>query len=1013
MKAFKFYVLFFFLTLIFVGQMYAAVIGKLKGKVINKATGDPIPGVQIMISSIWFDDIEVDVAKKLGAVSDIDGQYFILNIEPGVYTVEAQMIGYKKVKKTKVEISAGHTTILNFAMEETAIKGEEVVVEAKREVIKKDLSSSSIAIKSDELETAPQVEDIYDFVNMQAGVSGWSIRGAGTEHTKFLMDGLLMVDNRANEPIAQPNLSTIEEITILKGGFNAEYGNVRSGIINVVTKKGSREKYHATVDIRYSPAHYKHKGPSLFDKDNYYIKPYFDTTDSLCWKGTDILPDSLKERYPNFEGWINFAKDKPGTPEQYRNVFIWEHRLPGANKLLPSGYKGPEREGHYGDKPDMIIDAGFGGPVPGLGKKLTFYASYRTNKDAFALPVWREYYEDNNFQLKLTYYINSNMELDFDGLWGKTKTMSRGVSGGSRNSYLRSGEDILWSSLTAGPGDRASGSLYLPNALTPYDIDRSVWGFTFTHTLSPKTFYNIHFTRIHIENFADSSFYRFRDTTTIVDLGNGIRLDERPYGLIVENIYSIEGTMNMGGIQASQRDYSTVTTYNVKADITSQIDNHNEIKAGLEFTYDENKTHVGSHELYTMNQGWDDIWEGKPIRFSGFLQDKIEFEGMIANIGVRMDYFDPNISWFTETYSKYYTASFKNKLMTEVPRKKIDGKFKISPRFGISHPISERAKLYFNYGHFYQMPLTKELYGIGTGWSTDPLGYLGNPDLDFEKTVAYELGYEHDIAGQYLIHIAGYYKDITNQVGYVQYTGVDEIINYTTTRNNCYEDIRGFEISFRKRFGRWFSGWINYDYMLKSWGYTGRYHYYQDRRLQATSGIFESSEIQTNAQPGIRAQVTFRIPLDINKYYGGWDFSFLFTWRDGPRFTWDPLHLNTPEVRNNVEWKDYYMVDAKFSREFKIKGAVLEVYGNVNNLFDIEYLDLYSRGFLNGADFDQYMKSLHLPMYKDPKYSSYTGGDDKPGDVKSKDKPYINMPNRYFLTYLNPRYFTIGIRFKF
>ncbi len=1004
-----------FLCLVFfllVGDIMAATTGKLKGYVADKATGERLPGVQVVVTSIWFGDIEVDVAKKMGAISDADGNYFILNIEPGVYTIVAKLIGYKTVVKQKVAISSGHTTILNFSMEQTAIQGEEVVVVAKKEIIKKDLSSSSIEIKSTELNEVPQVNDIQDYVNLQAGVSGWSIRGGNVRETQFMMDGLLMVDNRANEPIAQPNLSSIEEINILKGGFNAEYGNVRSGIINVVTKKGSRSKYHMTLDIKYSPAHYKHRGPSLFDKDNYYVKPYYDTTDSLCWKGTDILPDSLKDRYPTFEGWISFAEGKPGTPEDYRNIFIWEHRLPGANKLLPPGYDGPEREGHYGDKPDKIIDVGFGGPVPGFKGKLTFYASYRTNRDAFALPTWRDYYSDDNFQLKLTYYINSSMELNIDGLWGKVKTMSASVSGGARNNYLRSGSAILWSSLTEGPGDRSSGSLYLPNALTPYDIDKNVIGFTFTHTLSPSTFYNIRFSMANIENFADSSFYSFRDTTPIVDLDNGLYLDERPYGLTYENLYSIEGTMNMGGIQACQRDYSTVKSYNFKADITSQINTHNEVKTGIEFNYDKNKTEVGSHELYTKSMGWDDKWEGKPIRFAAFAQDKIEFEGMIANVGLRFDYFDPNISWFTETYSNYYTVNGKKKLLTEAPRKKVDSKMKISPRFGISHPISEKSKLYFNYGHFYQLPLTRDLYGIGMGGEIYPLSFLGNPDLDFEKTVAYELGYEHDIRGQYLLHIAGYYKDVSEQAGSVRYVGIDEVVSYYTVRNNNYRDIRGFEITLRKRYGRWITAWINYDYMSTTWGYTGRQTYYQDRRLQATSGRYELTENQSDVQPSIRAQVTFKIPKDLNKYYGGWDFSLLFSWRDGPRFTWDPLHLNTPDVRNNVEWKDYYMFDGKFSKKFKVKNVNFEIYGDINNIFNIKYLAYGSRGFLNGPDFEQYMKSLHLPMYKDPRYS-YEGGNDKPGDVRSKDKPYINMPNRYFLTYTNPRSFFFGLRVNF
>ena len=992
-------------------EAIAAITGKIAGVVKDAETGEALPGANIII-----------VGTTMGAAADVDGYYYMINIPPGTYSVQARMMGYESVTKTGVIVSVDHTTPVDFELRPTAVEVPGITVMAKKEVIKMDLSSSSIVAEEEEITAVPLVKDIQDYVNLQAGIEGWGMRGGGREQTKFMIDGLLLVDNRANEPIMSPNLSTIKELNVLKGGFNAEYGNVRSGVINVITQEGSRRAYHGSVDFRWTPAHQKHRGPSLFDPDNYYLRPYLD--DEVCWLGTDVwlekgTPEdsALWERYPHFQGWNTLAEGKPGTPEDYRNEFIWEHRLEGANAIAAAaGYtipSGMPREASYGDKPDLMVDAGFGGPIPGLGDKLTFFASYRTNKEAFALPTSRDYYQEENTQLRLTYYIFPGMKLGITGLYGTVNTVARSVWAGTRNDYLRSGSDILWSSITSrGSGDRNYGASYLPSALTPYDIKRSMVGVTFEHALSSNTFYSLRLTRSYIENLSDTSFIPWRDTTPITLIGGVVPVDEKPYGLFGENIATRADGMNIGGIQSSQRDYSNVTTINIKADLTSQINTHNQIKLGAEFNSDDDHTIVGSEELYTVTVGWMDDWDASPTLVSAYIQDKVEYEGMIANIGVRADYFNPKTEWYTgDPYSKYFSKTYKHLLKEECPTEPTEDQLKISPRFGISHPISENARIFFNYGHFYSLARTRDLYGIGMGNPISPLTFLGNPSAEMPKTVAYELGYEHQIA-DYLLHVAGYYKNVTDQTGDISYIGYDEVVDYNTTANNNYEDIRGFEVSLRKRFGRWITGWINYDYRVLSYGYTGRQYYYQDRRMQATSGLYEIVKEQEDVRPVLRAQVTLKTPEDFGPVMGGWNLSLLYSWREGALFSWDPLRLATPEVINNVRWKPYYMIDARLSKNVELGGNSIELYVNVNNLFDIKRLSYGSRGFVD-LGFEDYMKSLHLPMYDDPRYGAYEGGNDQPGDVKSKDKEYIDMPNREFLTYPNLRTIIFGLGFNF
>ncbi len=215
-----------FITLLLCPAMlWAGITGKISGRVADAETGDPLPGANVII-----------VGTMLGAAADAEGDYFVINIPPGTYNVEATMIGYQGVTMTGVLVSTDNTTPLDFGLNSTAIELETVMVTAEREVISMDQSASVITATAEEIADIPGMIDISDFIALQAGIEGDIIRGGSLDQTAFMMDGLLVVDNRTNQPMMMVNLSAVKEISIIKGGFQAEYGNVRSGLINVVTK---------------------------------------------------------------------------------------------------------------------------------------------------------------------------------------------------------------------------------------------------------------------------------------------------------------------------------------------------------------------------------------------------------------------------------------------------------------------------------------------------------------------------------------------------------------------------------------------------------------------------------------------------------------------------------------------------------------------------------------------------------------------------------------------------------
>jgi len=996
-------------------EAIAAITGKIAGVVKDAETGEALPGANIII-----------VGTTMGAAADVDGYYYIIGVPPGVYSTQARMMGFESVTKTGVIVSIDHTTPLNFDLRTTTIKGKGITVEARREVIKMDLSSSSVVAESKEITAVPLITDIKEYISLQAGVEGMMIRGGGLDQTAFMMDGLMLVDNRANELLAVPNMSSIKELEMIKGGFNAEYGNVRSGVINVITNEGSPSKYHGSIDFRISPPHQKHGGPSLFSRDNYYLRPYLDT--DVCWDGTRSggWDKETQAKYKEFIGWVAvsdalLSDDDPTndrTPEECRDRFLWLHRSEGSETL-------GQKEGHYGDKPDWNVDLGFGGPVPMLSKylgKLSFFASYRNNWEMFGLPTCRDYYKEDNAQLKLTSRITPTMKLSIEGLYGKINSVAGQVSGvDGDNDYVRGGDGIFWSAL-AEPEEayahRAGASIYWPISLAPFDVYKDVEGISFDHVLGPNTFYTLRLTRAHTKNLCTGP-REWRDTTTIRHFG-ATPIDESPYGFWWEGGYK-ETTDGMlyAAIGANTSDWSEVSTINFKGDLTSQINKYNQIKVGLIANYDDLYTHYGQiPNDYCPGDEWEMQWKHYPIRAGTYIQDKIEFEGMIANVGLRLDYSNANCDWYTvDRYSKYFSRKYKD-IFTEVcPKEQAKSQLKVSPRLGISHPISANSKLYFNYGQFYSMAPSSDMYGIEYGMAAYGIDYIGNPSAELPKTVAYELGVEYNIANLFLLHLAGYYKDVADQTGSVSYTNYDESVDYWTIENNNYEDIRGFELSLNKRAGKWITGWINYNYMVTTSGYIGLAHYFQDERIQLIYKMQNPYQERPIARPVLRANIHFAIPEDWGptiagiKPFGDFHLNFLYSRQAGWWQTWDPLR--TRKLVNNLQWKGYSDLDVRLNKEFIIGENHISLFMDVYNLLNTKRLA--DNGFSDGVDYRKYLYSLHLPMYKGKEYedAGFVGGNDKPGDLKSKDKPYIDMPNREFLTYLDLRTISFGLRISF
>jgi outer membrane receptor protein involved in Fe transport len=274
----------------------------------------------------------------------------------------------------------------------------------------------------------------------------------------------------------------------------------------------------------------------------------------------------------------------------------------------------------------------------------------------------------------------------------------------------------------------------MPGYFSPTDIYRSSLGINFTHALSSSLYYDL---RLQYKRSKYNTYKTDdRDLSLRYEPVPGYFVDEAPYGYYGYSVSAIDGT-SMGGWMNLGRDSSINSTYSLFFDLVSQINAKNQIKTGFSLVYDDfniiSTTESPSMSTWTRSQ----VYDVYPFRFAFYLHDKLEFEDFIANIGVRLDYSASNTDYYMlDLYSDYYKAGYGELIEEEAPAEKSKPDWSISPRLGVSHPITEDSKLYFNYTHLrseptssYRFRLQRESNGLVTS--------IGNPNLILEKTISY------------------------------------------------------------------------------------------------------------------------------------------------------------------------------------------------------------------------------------------------------------------------------------
>ena len=241
--------------IIFTRTLYPGITGKIAGRVTDAETRMPLPGVNIVLSG-----------TTLGAATDHDGYYTILNIPPGIYTLSVTMMGYKEIRMEGLRVYTDFTTTQGFQLSSRILEmEEEVVVIGKKPDIQRDRTSTLAVIGSDEIEKLP-VREISEIIDLQAGVVEGHFRGGRLGEVSYMVDGISVSDPYDGQMAIQVENSTIQEIKVISGTFSAEYGQALSGVVNIITKTGAKD-FKLYTDF-YSGDYYSKNDPPFLNITN-------------------------------------------------------------------------------------------------------------------------------------------------------------------------------------------------------------------------------------------------------------------------------------------------------------------------------------------------------------------------------------------------------------------------------------------------------------------------------------------------------------------------------------------------------------------------------------------------------------------------------------------------------------------------------------------------------------------------------------------------------------------------
>ncbi len=667
------------------------------------------------------------------------------------------------------------------------------------------------------------------------------------------------------------------------------------------------------------------------------------------------------------------------------------------------------------------------GPIKMLPWKSGFTAGMRYEKRPFTYPQPVDFYKNLSFNLKWINTLSASTRLVLNGVYSKVSS----VEDGGSQSRLESGGRLSYTGVN-------NRQIFYGGGMDLVDQRTLMFGARLTHVFSPTSFFEVS-ASYHESAWEEKRPKAATDGRWFVDADGDSSYIHNPQSGWIS---PADGNRALGfdalrikmGHDVWEQSYGSGFTwddswakrYELKASYTNQFHHSHEMKAGLEMSIQDvfqNRIHWrrdNPAEEYLSQ------YHVKPLQIGGYIQDKIEFKGLVANIGLRLDTYTPNsnlldidellsTAWLTQDRgSKTVYLAVKDGIYPTVPGKtRVD----ISPRIGVSFPITVTSKIFFNWGHFADIPDMNRLYGRVLNGGDQRVEIFPNSNLGYEKTIAYELGYDQSFFGFLQVHVSAFYKDYRDNAGSVAYMNLFNSGDWVRTYENInWRDVKGVEIEIRKDGGRFISGFLNW-YLTKQAEADYDYRFLGSSRPVRTLEDMYLGKPQADFSPPVSrgsGMISLRAPFNWGPKIWGFDIlggtsaNFRINYR-GPRLTSHPdveFRRRHPDVRFYTI--PYVSTDLRLIRTFKLRDLRFEAYLDVTNFLVSKYR--YPPSIPTSlASGGQSGFSGHIAYYDDLYMNGKTN---KVGSEDVSDPKILETWRDWGLYRGELRTFTLGLRIK-
>jgi len=989
--------------------------GKIEGRVRDQA-GAPIANAQVFV-----------VGTAFNALTNPQGYYFINSVPAQTVAVRAAFIGYKSTQVDGVKVLGDQTATVDVQLEQTTVQLQEItVVTQTQPLVPRDEVTTKQRVDGQFADNLP-VDRINQVLQLQPGVTAdnngnLSIRGGRNNEAATYIDGVpVQAGYRGDRFVGSAgtaitiSTNAFEEASVTTGSSSAEFGNAKSGIISIVTKTGGSD-YQGSLSYETDEPFGVNHGPGLNRVEGSISGP-------LAGRLTFALSGQLEGQKSVEEGFNSqevpiflqagidttitqlSVVDDPTTTDDESSPTADSTKVDVYNFAVSRGTCDQFANAGSAGTDDYIakIQNNFGLDCSGVHLPATGRTLYTTSGK-----LNYSYGTGSRVSLSAATSRNAGHAFPFIVRYLNMLALPNNLQGFRNRNYLTT---LNWTQNLSKSAERA---LALDVALS-YQQDKTTNG-----VLDPASELDtrdpfggflikpIHF-MFDFDNFpiTDELINNVRKDTgrlTPIDVTNSTQYS------IVDDVrndaYGVYGKFGgffntlggdiwqfgesggpSGSITGAQRlSLYKEQRYIGKANLDWQADRYNRIKLGGEFT----RYSIDNYSFRLQDKFFSDAYREKPIRWNGFLEDRLDLGDVVVVGGLRYDYYDTRASrpFVSDTLgnkyafpriSSYSTVTRNNgadTLDTGFDPANPTAKFVrdqshnyLSPHIQVSFPVTDKTNFRLSYSHQVQAPdFALLLGGINVDLNFTNTNQVYGSDLDFGKTIAFEFGIRHAFSDDMVLDVAAYNKDIVSDPAGRLVTLFDP----TQGRNNDFRvltnldfgNVRGIDLRLDRRFGNYFNGTVSYSYQQAKNTGSDPFTYinFGSRIVNQVGGINGAQPppqgiLPTdNSRPHtLSGAFSITLPGDWNRgtvlgnVFRNVSVFSTFRYTSGTPYTkcglstdeQDVLSIETcvrlfPEGINSQRLPSFKQLDARLTKSFSLRGLDITGYLDVRNLLNFK-----------------------------------------------------------------------------